>query len=72
MDDRSFERRIGDLFGQGMRVYVSTGQGAHIYHYSRSCLESRVTKGKVRKVPVELVKWLGYAECKNNNCKPNK
>ena len=73
MDDRSFERRIGDLFGQGMRVYVSTGQGAHIYHYnSRSCLESRVTKGKVRTVPVELVKWLGYAECKNNNCKPNK
>ena len=56
MDDRSFERRIGDLFGQGMRVYVSTGQGAHIYHYSRSCLESRVTKGKVRTVPVELVK----------------
>ena len=36
MDDRSFESRIGDLFGQGMRVYVSTGQGAHIYHYSRS------------------------------------
>ena len=73
MDDRSFEELIGNLSEQGMRVYVSTGLGAHIYHYSRGCLEGRVIKGsKVRKVPVELMKWLGYAECKNNNCKPDK
>ena len=25
MDDRSFEELIGDLSGQAMRVYVSTG-----------------------------------------------
>lgn len=71
MDDRSFEEIIGDLSGQGMRVYVSAGRGADRYHYSRSCLESSVIKSKVRTVPVELVKWLGYAECKNNNCKPD-
>ena len=47
MDDRSFEELIGDLLGQGMRVYVSTESGT--YHYSRSCLESLVTKGKVRR-----------------------
>ena len=72
MDDRSFEELIGDLSGQGMRVYVSTGAGADIYHYSHSCLKRFIKTGKVRKVPVELVKWLGYAECKNNNCKPDK
>ncbi len=27
MDDRSFEELIGDLSGQGMRVYVSAGRG---------------------------------------------
>ena len=72
MDDRSFEELIGDLSGQGMRVYVSTGAGADIYHYSHSCLKRFIKTGKVRTVPVELVKWLGYAECKNNNCKPDK
>ena len=72
MDDRSFEELIGDLSGQGMRVYVSTGLGAHIYHYSRGCLEGSLRDGKVRKVPVELMKWLGYAEYKNNNCKSDK
>ena len=69
MDDRSFEELIGDLLGQGMPVYVSTESGT--YHYSRSCLEGRVTKGKVRRVPVELAEWLGYAECTLKNCKPD-
>ena len=27
MNDRSFEELIGNLSGQGMRVYVSTGAG---------------------------------------------
>ena len=74
MDDRSFEELIGNLSGQGMRVYVSTGQGAHTYHYSRSCLEGSPaikTDSKVRRVPVELVEWLGYAKCKKYNCKPD-
>lgn len=67
MDDRSFEKLIGDLLGQG--VYVSTESGT--YHYSRSCLEGLATKGKVRRVPVELVKWLGYAACTFKRCKTN-
>ena len=69
MDDRSFEELIGDLLGQGIRVYVSTESGT--YHYSRSCLESLVTKGKVRPVPAELAEWLGYAKCIKKNCKPD-
>ena len=69
MADRSFEELIGDLLGQGMRVYVSTESGT--YHYSRSCLESLVTKGKVRAVPAELAEWLGYAKCTFKNCKPD-
>ncbi len=66
MDDRSFEELIGDLLGQGMRVYVSTKAG--IYHYSRSCLERSITTSKVRTMPAELVEWLGYTKC-TKNCK---
>ena len=67
----TFENLLPDLEANlSPTVYVSTGTGAHIYHYSRDCLERHLTTGKVRRVPVKLVKWLGYAEC-GNNCSPD-
>ena len=65
MDDRSFEDLIGDLLAGQSPAYVSTRAGT--YHRYYSCCSKRMTKGKVRRVPLELVKWLGYDPC--NECK---